>query len=216
MAKGDRADQLPAMMVDRPTAAGLVNRRGRVRADSTHVLAAVRRLNRVEPVGETLRAALEEPAAVNEDWPANLITPEWTQRYARPIRYDRLPQGKEELAAYTLRVGQDGITILNAVYTTEAPPRLRRLPKVRILRQVWERHLGSGCQAPRTARSSAIQRVALLSPKIKKAPNVDRSGHLPCSVAVVRGGVEPPTFRFSGGAIALVGCGMPWSEGGGR
>ncbi|WP_157594529.1 hypothetical protein [Streptosporangium amethystogenes] len=44
----------------------------------------------------------------------------------------------------------------------------------------------------------------LLSPDIKKPRAVIDSGRLCCSVAVVRGGVEPPTFRFSGVAIALL------------
>ncbi|MFI1653171.1 transposase [Streptomyces avidinii] len=48
LAEGDRADRLLAVMVERLAAAGLVKRRGRVRTDSTHVLAAVRRLNRGE------------------------------------------------------------------------------------------------------------------------------------------------------------------------
>lgn len=47
VAEGDRADQLPAVMVDRLVGAGLIKTRGRVRTDSTHVLAAVRTLNRV-------------------------------------------------------------------------------------------------------------------------------------------------------------------------
>ena len=37
---------------------GLVKARGKQRTDSTHVLAAIRTLNRLELVGETLRAAL--------------------------------------------------------------------------------------------------------------------------------------------------------------
>ncbi|MGP4030356.1 transposase [Actinomadura sp. 3N407] len=84
MAEGDRADGLLAVMVDRLVAAGLVKRRGRVRTDSTHVLAAVRRLNRAELVGETLRAALEELAAADEQWLAALVTAEWARRYHRP------------------------------------------------------------------------------------------------------------------------------------
>jgi peptidoglycan/xylan/chitin deacetylase (PgdA/CDA1 family) len=38
---------------------GLIQERGRQRTDSTHILAAVRRLNRLERVGETLRAAMD-------------------------------------------------------------------------------------------------------------------------------------------------------------
>ncbi|MFI0451257.1 IS1182 family transposase [Actinomadura sp. 6N118] len=137
MAEGDRADELLAVMVDRLVAAGLVKRRGRVRTDSTHVLAAVRRLNRVELVGETLRAALEELAGAAPEWLAGLITPEWADRYGRPIRYDRLPRGGDELVAWALRTGKDGMRLLCAIYTAGAPPRLRELPQVQVLRQVW-------------------------------------------------------------------------------
>jgi hypothetical protein len=40
---------------------------------------------------------------------------------------------------------------------------------------------------------------ALWSNTTKNAPAVIGSGRLCCSDEVVRGGVEPPTFRFSGG-----------------
>ena len=43
--------------------AGLLRAGGRQRTDSTHVLASVRTLNRMEFVGETLRSALEALAA---------------------------------------------------------------------------------------------------------------------------------------------------------
>ncbi|MDX2546926.1 transposase [Streptomyces sp. WI04-05B] len=69
MAQGDRADRLPALMVDRLASAGPVKRRGAVRTDSTHVLAAVRTLNRTELVTETLRAALEQLVLADERWP---------------------------------------------------------------------------------------------------------------------------------------------------
>ena len=48
--------------------AGLLRAGGRQRTDSTHVLAAVRTLNRMEFVGETLRAALEALAAAAPGW----------------------------------------------------------------------------------------------------------------------------------------------------
>ena len=47
---------------------GLIKARGRQRTDSTHVLADVRKLNRLERVGETLRAALNELATIAPDW----------------------------------------------------------------------------------------------------------------------------------------------------
>lgn len=83
MAQGDRADRLLAIMVGHLVAAGLIKRHGRMRTDSTHVLAAVRKLNREELVAETLRAALEALATADEEWLAPLITVGWAERYGR-------------------------------------------------------------------------------------------------------------------------------------
>ncbi|MER6695148.1 hypothetical protein [Streptomyces minutiscleroticus] len=137
MAEGDRADGLLAVMVDHLVAAGLVKRRGAVRTDSTHVLAAVRTLNRAELVTETLRAALEQLSWADEDWLATLVTADWAERYGRPAIYHRLPRGKTALEEYALQVGADGMRLLTAVFSDRAPPRLRLLPQVEILRQVW-------------------------------------------------------------------------------
>lgn len=49
-------------------ARGWLKERGKQRTDSTHVLAAIRTLNRLECVGETLRAALKSLAVVVPDW----------------------------------------------------------------------------------------------------------------------------------------------------
>src|SRR5213080_1082774 len=81
LAEGDRADRLLAVMVDRLAEAGLVRARGRQRTDSTHVLAAVRRLSRVELVAETMRAALESLAKLEEVWLAGVMAPQWAGRY---------------------------------------------------------------------------------------------------------------------------------------
>ncbi|GAU70616.1 Clp family protein [Streptomyces sp. NBRC 110611] len=137
LAQDDRADRLLALMVERLAEAGLVGRRGRVRTDSTHVLAAVRRLNRVELVGETLRAALEELAVAGDEWLAAVVMPDWGKRYGRPVRYERLPRTKEALSAYVLQVGEDGIHLMSELFRDDAPPHLRLLPQVRVLRQAW-------------------------------------------------------------------------------
>ena len=69
---------------------GLVKAKGRQRTDSTHVLAAVRGLNRLERVGETARAALNELAVVAPDWLQALAPPavaaSRTIAYRRPKR----------------------------------------------------------------------------------------------------------------------------------
>jgi transposase len=59
---------------------GLLKARGRQRTDSTHVLAAIRVLNRLERVGETLRAALNSLAVVAPAWVQALAPPQWYER----------------------------------------------------------------------------------------------------------------------------------------
>jgi transposase len=54
-------------ILDRLQERGLLKASGRARTDSTHVLAAVRACNRLECVGETLRAALNDLAVVAPD-----------------------------------------------------------------------------------------------------------------------------------------------------
>src|SRR5918911_1398436 len=62
---------------------GVLKARGRQRTDATHVLAAVRKLNRLELVAETLRAALNATAAAAPDWLRELAPPAWYERYGR-------------------------------------------------------------------------------------------------------------------------------------
>jgi transposase len=80
----------------------LVKARGRQRTDSTHVLAAVRALNRLERIGETLRAALNETAVMAPAWLQTLAPAAWYERYGRRVENYRLPKTdaeREELAA---------------------------------------------------------------------------------------------------------------------
>ncbi len=70
---------------------GLLKARGRQRTDSTHVLAAVRALNRLELVAETMRHALEVLAAVAPAWLRGHAAAEWGARYGRRAEEGRLP-----------------------------------------------------------------------------------------------------------------------------
>ena len=58
----------------------LVKARGRQRTDSTHILAAVRALNRLEVVGETMRHALNTLTVVAPEWLRAVSPPEWRDR----------------------------------------------------------------------------------------------------------------------------------------
>ena len=57
-------------LLDRFRGLGLLKAHGRQRTDSTHVLAAVRALNRLELVRETLRHALDVLATIAPAWPS--------------------------------------------------------------------------------------------------------------------------------------------------
>lgn len=53
---------------------------GKQRTDSTHVLARVRSLSNLECVGETLRAVLDDLAALVPEWLVQQISPDWFER----------------------------------------------------------------------------------------------------------------------------------------
>lgn len=116
---------------------GLVGAGGRQRTDSTHVLAAVRTLNRIEMVGEILRAALEALAAAAPDWLAGWLPPEWVTRYPARVDAYRLPASEAKRRAWVLQAGADGYRLLQAVQASDAPEWVRGIPAVATLRTVW-------------------------------------------------------------------------------
>lgn len=116
---------------------GLLKRRGRQRTDSTHVLAAVRTLNRLERVGETLRAALNELATVAPDWLRAQAPAEWYERYSERVENYDLPKNEAERQKLAEVIGADGRQLLQALAAAERPE-LGELPAVQILRRVWD------------------------------------------------------------------------------
>jgi transposase len=118
----------------------LVKARSKQRTDATHVLAAIRVMNRLEQVAETMRAALNELAMVAPIWLQSVAPHEWYQRYGRRIEDDRLPQSNAGREAYGQTVGEDGFHLLDLVAQPNAPADLDKLAKIEALRLVWERH----------------------------------------------------------------------------
>ncbi|MEV2256913.1 IS1182 family transposase [Streptomyces sp. NPDC050147] len=117
--------------------AGLLKSRGRQRTDSTHVLSAVRGLNRLELVGETLRAALNLLAAAAPQWLAELADDDWFKRYSYRIEDYRLPKARTERIEKGNEIGDDGMRLLQAVFHPSAPGWLRQIPAVEMLRRTW-------------------------------------------------------------------------------
>ena len=133
-------ERLLARLLDAAREGGLLKARGRQRTDSTHVLAAVRTLNRLELVGETLRAALNAIAVAAPDWLRGIAPPDWHERYDRRVEDMRLPETALKREAYAVQVGTDGFVLLDALDRAGAPPDAAALPEVAVLRRVWARH----------------------------------------------------------------------------
>ena len=136
----EAAGRLLDRLLDAAREGGLVKARGRSRTDSTHVLAAVRALNRLELLGETLRAALNAIAAAAPDWLRAVAPPEWHGRYDRRVEGARLPGSAPKRASHAIQTGADGFCLLDAVDGVDAPESVRELPAVDVLRRVWARH----------------------------------------------------------------------------
>jgi transposase len=117
---------------------GLLKAKGRQRTDSTHVLAAVRGVNRLERVGETVRAALNELAVVTPDWLQALAPPVWYERYSRRVENYLLPKIETARLELATAIGVDGRQLLALVDAAVEQPWLAQLPAIHVLRNVWE------------------------------------------------------------------------------
>ena len=116
----------------------LLKSKGKARTDSTHILAAIRNLNRLEYVGEILRSALNALAIAHPDWLSNLAVSDWFDRYSKPVEESRLPRGTEARNDYAVIIGKDGMKILAAIYDDPTTPQwLKKIPAVETLRIAW-------------------------------------------------------------------------------
>jgi transposase len=125
------------LLLDAVRGKGLVAAGGKQRTDSTHVVAAVRDLNRLELAGETVRACLEALAVAAPGWLADAIdVAGWGKRYTARVDSWRLPTSDTARTELALAYGSDGFALLHAVYAAPAPAWLAELPAVEVLRRV--------------------------------------------------------------------------------
>lgn len=118
---------------------GLIKPGGKQRTDATRVLAAVRKLNRLELVGETMRAALNELATVAPEWLSAIAPEAWYDRYGRRVEDYRLPKSAANRDAYGQRVGDDADYLLRHLETSEIY-QWQELAQIKALRQMLARH----------------------------------------------------------------------------
>ena len=124
-------------LLERLVSAGLVKAGGKQRTDSTHVIAAVAALNRLELAGESVRAAGEALAAAHPAWlEQRICVSDWTRRYGTPVTAWRPPASQAKQDELAIAYARDGYALLEAVYGPSSPPWLRELPAVDVLRRV--------------------------------------------------------------------------------
>ena len=114
--------------------------RGRCAPISTHVISAVRDLNRLELAGESVRACLEALAVAAPQVVAQLLDDSWGKRYAARIDTWRMPASETKKAELALAYGRDGHALLTAVHAAAGGDPdlafLARLHQVEVLRVV--------------------------------------------------------------------------------
>ncbi|WP_435799060.1 transposase [Streptomyces avermitilis] len=131
LAEGDRADRLLDLALARLKEAGLVRERTTQRTDSTHVLAAVRDLARLELIIEAVRAALEEVAGISPHLLDELVDEDWGRRYGRPVRLGKNPTKPK---TRILATGNDAVRLLEHLYRHGADRTSG--PRIQALRQI--------------------------------------------------------------------------------
>lgn len=121
-------------MVDAFVQRGLIRAGCKQRSDSTHVVAAIRTLERVELVGETIRNALNHWSIVAPAW----VRAEWIDRYADRCDGMRIPKEKTKRVDLAQTIGTDGTHLLHVLDSPDTPAYVQDMPAVHTVRKVWE------------------------------------------------------------------------------
>lgn len=140
----------------------LLKARGTHRTDSTHILAAIRTLNRLELVGETMRYALNRLAVMAPGWLRAHLQPAWFDRYSHRVENYRFPKAAADRQQLAAAIGADGFTLLQAAYGSDAPPDVHDALPVEVLRQIWVQQYYGGEHPPRWRHEPDVPPAAQL------------------------------------------------------
>ena len=126
-----KSERLLEIMLTYLSQENLLKQRGKQRTDSTHILAAIRQLNRLECVGETMRKALNDLAYFAPDWLKAKVNQDWFTLYNFKFEKYRFPKEKEEKEALAIRIGEDGYYLLNLVESPSTPQYIKKIESKR-------------------------------------------------------------------------------------
>jgi transposase len=133
--KGEKEEEILTRILEVAAAQDLLQTEQQ-RTDSTHVIGAIRQLNRVELVGETLRAALEAVAEVDPEWLSGWLPADWVELYGQRLIEYRLPDKEKERQALVLQIGADGRELMQRVAADR--PEWAGLEALAVLGKIWE------------------------------------------------------------------------------
>jgi transposase len=176
---GEAVERLLTQMLRLFVERGLLHARGTQRTDSTQIVAAVRDLNRLELVGETLHHALHSLAREAPTWVRAQVTADWCLRYGQRFSDYRLPKGRQDRQQLAETIGQDGMHLLTQMYDAAAPAALRALPAVETLRQVWGQQYDQegGVVRWREAKDCPPASLLIASPYDLESRYSEKRGH---------------------------------------
>lgn len=163
---GSAEEQILNLMLKQFQIQGLIKVRGQQRSDSTHVLATIREMTRVEFLGETLRYALNALAEVAPIWLQSVAPVEWYDKYGKRFEDSRLPKHPSEREALASEMGADGFYLLDLIYAETTPFNWRTFPAIEALRQIWVQQYYAPAETIqlRIAQDSAPGALRLRSP----------------------------------------------------
>jgi hypothetical protein len=115
LVKGFAEHVLLETLLQKCHARKLLVARGRQRTDSTHVLGAIRAMNRLECSGETMRHALNILAIVAAGWLREHSRTESIDRYGPRVEDYRLPKTETLRRAHAQQIGLDGYWLLDHI-----------------------------------------------------------------------------------------------------
>lgn len=150
--KGQKEQELLNILLEKLKQQEVLKSWKRQRTDATYILGAIRELNRLEFVGESLRQALNELARVEPEWLREVIPADWFIRYGRRFDNIRLPKEQAKREQLSETIGTDGSYLLSVVYENLSEAQIQQLPGVELMRQIWLQQYFSEPQADGSSR----------------------------------------------------------------
>ncbi len=131
---------------------GLLKAGGKVRTDSTHVLALMERLSRMELVTESLRVATLAIQEAAPEWAAKHLPSAFLETYSK--RQSQYGLSDTQIQAKWIQAGRDGIWLLSQI-DAASPAAVRNLSQVILLRKVLQQQFPDGPDNPPGAKRQA-------------------------------------------------------------